>query len=193
MALQGSTQNQPQHLRLKPRVGKLIRSLSGNLVGFVALKHTVLTSTIPAVNLLGSQKGIKALNNGLRREPDSPSFQISATHLSHAQRASPPYFGPHVPADAGFPILGKHSAIVPASLHAQPTNKGKHYKIPSFSIPQPPAHCQKQIKEGEKKSSYALDATPEPFAHRYLFTTSSNQHSIITLQSQAALAGSSAF
>lgn len=89
---------------------------------------------------------------------------------------------------------GKHSAVVPASLHAQPTDKWEtlqksHHFLFLSLLPT----AKNKIKREKKKPSYALEAAPEPFAHRYLFTTSSNQHSIITLPSQAALAGSSAF
>lgn len=71
IALQHSTQNEPQHLRREPQIGTLTRSLSANSVGFVTLKCTVLMFTLPAVNLLGSQQGIKEVNNRLLRVPNS--------------------------------------------------------------------------------------------------------------------------
>lgn len=71
IALQHNTQNEPQHLRREPQIGTLTRSLSANSVGFVTLKCTVLMFTLPAVNLLGSQQGIKEVNNRLLRVPNS--------------------------------------------------------------------------------------------------------------------------
>lgn len=67
IALQYSTQNQPEHLRLEPQTEVLTRSSSANFVGFVPLKCAVLMFTIPAVNLPGSQQEIKGGNNGLLR------------------------------------------------------------------------------------------------------------------------------
>lgn len=89
IALQHSKQSQPQHLRLEPQIGVLTRSSSANFVGFVPLKCTVLMFTIPAVNLLGSQQGIKEVNNRLLRALDSHQFQTYALRLSHPWKVSP--------------------------------------------------------------------------------------------------------
>lgn len=133
IALQGSTHNQPQHFRLEPQIGKLIRSLSGNFVGFVTLKCTALTSTIPAVNLLGSQQGIKASNNGLHRQPDSPWFQTSAIHIYLMHRRLPPlehvYQWMLVSTFWGSTLQW---CLLLSMLN--PQINGKPYKIPSIPI-----------------------------------------------------------
>lgn len=105
IALQHSTQNQPQHLRLEPQTEVLTRISSANFVGFVPLKCAVLMFTIPAVNLPGSQQEIKGGNNGLPRALNSHQFQTYTLCLSHPRETSP--FGAPGLVDAGFIHFGE--------------------------------------------------------------------------------------
>lgn len=105
IALQHSTQNQPQHLRLEPQTEVLTRSSSANFVGFVPLKCAVLMFTVPAVNLPGSQQEIKGGNNGLLRALNSHPLQTYTLYLSHPWKASP--FGAPGLVNAGLTKFGE--------------------------------------------------------------------------------------
>lgn len=182
IALQHSTQNQPQHLRLEPQTEVLTRSSSANFVGFVPLKCAVLMFTIPAVNLPGSQQEIKGGNNGLPRALNSHQLQTYTLCLSHPRETSP--FGAPGLVNVGFIHFGE-APLQFQLLRAYLVNSGQPIM----------KYCHFYSSASCKSHSHTLRTALLSQLHggghlTHPHTPSSTAPSDCT---QAALAGSSAF